>query len=567
MPNNPEDRSQSELPNQDPLGVNVSIENILLGLRITPKDLCLSNTFFKRNSLLSQESSSLSEQPLSSAVTGIEISTTFRLSHQQSVKNIFSQNTMASFEKACNQRNLQVNASYSDEGTLQSLILTDENGFAIFLKTDSIYHIFSIGTYSDENNNLLAIRHQIAFDKTPEGLNQILGKYAHAYESTINALFQAQGVVLQPQTVELASVLPALTDKRAVSIGGGRDTFVENSLSNVGQPERTREPSVEEAEKILSAYKVLSDKKFTEYVGEESVTDLLWMLIDSFKNPAFYRQRHIVPKNVMTLSGIPGVGKTLFAEVLAHEIDTAMYVITYSQVASKWQAESGNVMKDILKALKVLAKTKRTVVLFDEIHHLTFDDKNEPQRNEANQGIRNALQTEMNTGTISPNLIFIGATNYPEQIPPELLRGGRFGQPIEILPFQTDKIKLRALRLFIQTSIRKLNENEHDLIMQDSPEGETYPAAQFADIFDQSLQDDEVLYAIVKQLPEKIPGADLEEIIIKAVARRDTRITQAHKEDHDPVDTVVTQDDILDEIRLRYPQREIAVVGFRRNEK
>jgi|GEM_PF-2644384 len=66
------------------------------------------------------------------------------------------------------------------------------------------------------------------------------------------------------------------------------------------------------------------------------------------------------------LTGPPGVGKTLLAESIAHELQMKLLFIDYSKVISCWVGETSKAIVEVFKT----AKEKNAVLLFDEVDAL-----------------------------------------------------------------------------------------------------------------------------------------------------------------------------------------------------
>ena len=145
------------------------------------------------------------------------------------------------------------------------------------------------------------------------------------------------------------------------------------------------------------------------------------------------------------LYGLPGTGKTMFAQAVATELDAKFFSIKCSDIESKWIGEGEKRVKDLFTRAK---KCERAVIFFDE-----FDSLGR-RRSEENDNGSNVLQeilTQMQGVEVSPNtLLVVAATNCPWQLDGALLRPGRFNEKIHIpLP---DKA---ARRFILERGLRK----------------------------------------------------------------------------------------------------------------
>lgn len=122
------------------------------------------------------------------------------------------------------------------------------------------------------------------------------------------------------------------------------------------------------------------------------------------------RQRHALmeqgfhPVHRMLLEGPPGTGKTMTAEVLAHELDLPLLTIRLDSVLSKYLGETGSKLRLLFDAVA----SQRAVYLFDEFDALGGDrsgnDVGEARR------ILNSFLVFLEQA--SPESIVIAATNH-----------------------------------------------------------------------------------------------------------------------------------------------------------
>ncbi len=129
------------------------------------------------------------------------------------------------------------------------------------------------------------------------------------------------------------------------------------------------------------------------------------------------------------LYGLPGTGKTIFAEAASNEVEALFIPIKCSDIKSKWYGESENKIKTIFDKAR---KAKRAIIFFDEFEAIgakrTDDDSNGnndlvPQILAEMQGVNSE-----NNGTV----LVIAATNKPWAIDSAFLRPGRFDEKIYI---------------------------------------------------------------------------------------------------------------------------------------
>ncbi len=148
----------------------------------------------------------------------------------------------------------------------------------------------------------------------------------------------------------------------------------------------------------------------------------------------------------LLLYGLPGTGKTMFAEAASNETDSLFIPIKCSDIKSKWYGESETNVKSIfLKA----RKAKKAIIFFDEFEAIgakRTDDGN----NLDNNLVPQILAEMQGVGSNDQNcvILVIAATNKPWMIDSAFLRPGRFDEKIYIpLPDFAARKKLFQLKL------------------------------------------------------------------------------------------------------------------------
>jgi len=136
------------------------------------------------------------------------------------------------------------------------------------------------------------------------------------------------------------------------------------------------------------------------------------------------------------LFGLPGTGKTMFAQAVATELDAKFFSIKCSDIESKWTGEAEQNVKKIFTDAK---KCDKSVIFFDEFDSL---GKRRNSENESGSNTVQEILTQMQGVEKSTNmLLVIAATNCPWAIDGALLRPGRFNEKIYIpLPDQEARL-------------------------------------------------------------------------------------------------------------------------------
>lgn len=147
----------------------------------------------------------------------------------------------------------------------------------------------------------------------------------------------------------------------------------------------------------------------------------------------------------LLLYGLPGTGKTMFAEAASNEVKATFIPIKCSDIKSKWYGESENKVKNIFEQAR---KSNRAIIFFDEFE--TIGAKRIDSENANNDVVTQILVEMQGIGSSkeTSTIMVIAATNKPWLIDSAFLRPGRFDEKIYIpLPdFQARK-KLFQLKL------------------------------------------------------------------------------------------------------------------------
>ncbi|MCM1440300.1 MAG: ATP-binding protein [Roseburia sp.] len=148
----------------------------------------------------------------------------------------------------------------------------------------------------------------------------------------------------------------------------------------------------------------------------------------------------------LLLYGLPGTGKTMFAEAASNETDALFIPIKCSDIKSKWYGESENNVKKIFEKAR---KAKRAIIFFDEFEAIGAK-RTDNSDNGNNDLVPQILAEMQGIGSAqSDNIIMvIAATNKPWAIDSAFLRPGRFDEKIYIpLPDFEARKKLFELKL------------------------------------------------------------------------------------------------------------------------
>ncbi len=132
------------------------------------------------------------------------------------------------------------------------------------------------------------------------------------------------------------------------------------------------------------------------------------------------------------LYGLPGTGKTMFAQAVANEIDGEFFSIKVSDIKSKWYGETEEKIKELFESAR---KEKTAVIFIDEFEAIGVDrNKNSNDDITASSVVPELLEQmqgfeEQDDDNI---LLIVAATNRPWDIDSALTRPGRFDYKVYV---------------------------------------------------------------------------------------------------------------------------------------
>ncbi|KAM3606558.1 uncharacterized protein V6R79_018701 [Siganus canaliculatus] len=189
--------------------------------------------------------------------------------------------------------------------------------------------------------------------------------------------------------------------------------------------------------------------KFEDVGGnDDTLTDVCKLLIH-MRHPEVYQQLGMVPPRGFLLHGPPGCGKTLLAQAVAGELQLPMLKVSAPELVSGVSGESEQKLRELFD----LAVTSSPCILFiDEIDAIT------PKREVASKDMERRIvaqlltcMDDLNSLTVTAQVLVIGATNRPDSLDPALRRAGRFDREVCLgIPDETARLRI------LKTLCRKL---------------------------------------------------------------------------------------------------------------
>lgn len=149
-----------------------------------------------------------------------------------------------------------------------------------------------------------------------------------------------------------------------------------------------------------------------------------------FENPEIYKKYGKKAGGGILLYGLPGTGKTMFAEAASNLLGAKFFSIKCSDIKSKWYGQSEKNVKDIFKKARA---AKRAIIFFDEFEAIGA------KRTDSNDNLNNDLVPQIlaemqgvGSEDAESTIMVIAATNKPWAIDSAFLRPGRFDEKIYI---------------------------------------------------------------------------------------------------------------------------------------
>lgn len=202
-------------------------------------------------------------------------------------------------------------------------------------------------------------------------------------------------------------------------------------------------------------------------------------VIDPTLHKEIYEKYNVQVGGGILLFGLPGTGKTMFAQAVANEIDGFFINVKSSDIKSKWYGDTEQRIKEIFDEAR---KHKVAVIFFDEFEAIGVSrDKlgNEITAASVVPELLNQLQGFQKRDNI---LLVIAATNRPWDIDSAILRPGRLETLVYVELPNKDARKLMFSKYLNKIQI------EEDIIDYLSSYTEGYNGSDIKEICDQLVR-------------------------------------------------------------------------------
>jgi len=185
---------------------------------------------------------------------------------------------------------------------------------------------------------------------------------------------------------------------------------------------------------------------FDDIAGLEEVKEIIrYKVIYPRKYPELYQTFKKRSGGGILLYGLPGTGKTLIAEAIAHETNATFFPIKCSDLGSKWFGETEQNIRDVFAAAR---EAENSVIFFDEIEAYA---SNRRDNSTMERSVPEFLTQMQGIGASEERdrVLVIGATNKPWRLDGAFLRPGRFDEKIYV-PLPCDEARKQIMELRLQ---------------------------------------------------------------------------------------------------------------------
>lgn len=160
---------------------------------------------------------------------------------------------------------------------------------------------------------------------------------------------------------------------------------------------------------------------------KEAKDEIVQKVIEPNKHPEIFRRFNKSKGGGILLYGVPGTGKTMLAQAIAHEIDAKFFSVKCSDILSKWVGDAEQNIRNLFQEAK---KYPTSIVFFDEFEAIA--PKRDTYSTVMKRVVPELLTQIQGFEKNDNNLIVIAATNRPWDIDTAFLRPGRFDRRIYV---------------------------------------------------------------------------------------------------------------------------------------
>lgn len=260
------------------------------------------------------------------------------------------------------------------------------------------------------------------------------------YETAARNLYNASETLLK-LAKESEGALKTTRIKRADELYQMAESIKKrsNSLTNTNSANKdlekfgtkeTKQKGDKTIEEGLTSFAPVSDTgvSFDEVAGlKEAKQEIALKVIEPNKHPEVFKRFNKKNGGGILLYGVPGTGKTMLAQAIAHEIDAKFFTVKCSDILSKWVGDAEQNIRNLFEEAR---KYPTSIIFFDEFEAIA--PKRDTYSTVMKRVVPELLAQIQGFEKNENNLIVIAATNRPWDIDTAFLRPGRFDRSIYV---------------------------------------------------------------------------------------------------------------------------------------
>jgi len=160
---------------------------------------------------------------------------------------------------------------------------------------------------------------------------------------------------------------------------------------------------------------------------KEAKQEITQKVIEPNNHPEIFQRFNKSKGGGILLYGVPGTGKTMLAQAIAHEIDAKFFTVKCSDILSKWVGDAEQNIRNLFIEAR---KYPTSIIFFDEFEAIA--PKRDSYSTVMKRVVPELLAQIQGFEKNENNLIVIAATNRPWDIDTAFLRPGRFDRSIYV---------------------------------------------------------------------------------------------------------------------------------------
>lgn len=307
---------------------------------------------------------------------------------------------------------------------------------------------------SNTNTRLLFDAYNIYYNKGIEALQcrqyGIAARNLYNASETLLKLAKESTGELKSSRARRADEIFALAqqvEKKNVDVLSGSKNLngAKDDLAKLGVKleDKTAPKGKSNNDDTLSTFSPVSDTgvSMSDVAGlADAKEEIRQKVIEPNKHPEIFKRFNKAKGGGILLYGVPGTGKTMLAQAIAHEIDAKFFSVKCSDILSKWVGDAEQNIRNLFQEAK---KYPNSIIFFDEFEAIA--PKRDTYSTVMKRVVPELLTQIQGFEKNENNLIIIAATNRPWDIDSAFLRPGRFDRRIYV-PLPDDEAREAMIR-------------------------------------------------------------------------------------------------------------------------